>query len=761
MSKIISVLILYVILQISEGINITCDSFENSCGKCIGFAGARCIWCSAPQDISEKRCQTEDYKYNTKWCKKEYIVNPEPINEIMKQNDEFSPGTPTIKPVQFRPQHLKIKMRPGVPFSFDMSYKPAKHFPLDVYYLMDHSYTMRPQTKILQQQGRQLLMELEKFTNNVQFGVGSFVEKPAFPFANPNIHIAYSFKNHLKLTKNMSMFEEVLMKIPEGSNYDDPEAGLDALMQVMKCEKELGWRPVARRIIVLCTDNTYHSAGDGKMVGAAIPNDMKCHLDSNGHYDSDLKYDYPSVTQINRVASKGAFLIIFAAVNTVKKEYEALKKSIQGSNYVEFKEKSNIVDIIKKEYLKSVEHTQINYDRLKNVELTLDPDCSKEGICRIKHNESLTMKATLEVKNCSPNNTLTMQVNPINLKESLTIEIGVVCECDCEKHGSGEMNSKRCNSAGTLQCGLCNCYDGRYGDKCQCFGNSTSNTDLDKCKLNVSDVYMCSGRGVCRCGECTKCVKGFSGDFCQFDDKACERVNGKLCADRGVCRLGRCECDAHWTGNDCSCPEDDSDCIAPYSKEVCSGNGKCHCGECSCNKMEGKDDIYGGTFCDHCDDCTEKRCQELGEYIHCVMFNNKTYCDQIFHETETVIDMVSKTDNKSENWNVAQECNKALDNGTVILFRHYYEGKKIHFLVQKELDVLPVANIWVAVGSSIGAVLLIGLLTGVIWKILIDIHDKKEYAKFASEAQAQGFVVSNPWYRSPANNFSNPAFNNN
>ncbi|KAM3962806.1 integrin beta pat-3-like [Aphomia sociella] len=736
--------------------NITCTSFD-SCGECIGFGGARCMWCSEPTDMYERRCQVDSYNAK-RWCKREHIVNPKLTNPIWKKDEEFSSGSPTTKPVQFRPQRLKLKVRPGIPFTFNLSYKPAKHYPLDIYYLMDHSYTMRPQTKTLQEQGRLILEELEKFTNNVQFGVGSFVEKPSFPYADPNLHIAYSFKNLLKLTKNISMFENILKAIPQGSNYDDPEAGFDALMQVMTCEKEIGWRPVARRIIVLCTDSTYHSAGDGKMVGADVPNDMKCHLNSTGFYDQDLVYDYPSVTQINRVASKGAFLIIFAAVNDVKNEYEALKQGIQGSKYVEFKEKSNIVDIIKKEYLKSVQHMQLNYRRLNNLQLKLEPDCSKEGICKIFHDESLIMNATLEIKNCPPNKRLTLEINPINLNEKLTIDIEVVCECDCEKKG-GAINAERCNSSGTLQCGICRCNHGRYGDKCQCSGNSTSTTDIEKCKFKTEDMNVCSGRGICRCGKCVRCNDGFSGEFCQYDDTACNRFNGKLCADKGKCRLGRCDCDAHWTGDDCHCPDHDFDCIAPYSKEVCSGNGKCHCGECMCNKVKNKNDIYGGAFCDRCEECSEKRCQELGDYVHCLVFNNETYCDQQFNVTESAVQMVSKTDNNTMTWNVGDQCSKKLDNGTAILFKYFYTGRKVNFIVQKELDVLPAANIWVAVGSAIGAVLLIGLITGIAWKILVDMLDKKEYEKFAAQAQAEGYIVSqNPWYEPPVNIFANPTY---
>lgn len=151
----------------------------------------------------------------------------------------------------------------------------------------------------------------------------------------------------------MKAFEQFVNGSEFGSNYDDAEAGLDALMQVMKCEKEIGWRTDTRRIIVLATDNTYHSAGDGKMLGAIKPNDMKCHLKDNEYKGEDsLKYDYPSVSAINKVAKEGNFLIIFAIAGSsdILNIYKALSGQISVSKYAELKAESNILEIIQSAY---------------------------------------------------------------------------------------------------------------------------------------------------------------------------------------------------------------------------------------------------------------------------------------------------------------------------------------------------------------------------------------------------------------------------
>jgi hypothetical protein len=84
--------------------------------------------------------------------------------------------------VQFKPQSMFVRLRPGAKYNFQMFYKPAKDFPLDIYFLLDYSYTMKTHVRELRLQAQKVYQELIKFTNNVRFGVGSFVDKPDFPY---------------------------------------------------------------------------------------------------------------------------------------------------------------------------------------------------------------------------------------------------------------------------------------------------------------------------------------------------------------------------------------------------------------------------------------------------------------------------------------------------------------------------------------------------------------------------------------------------
>lgn len=87
-------------------------------------------------------------------------------------------------------------------------------------------------------------------------------------------------------------------------NIDEPEAGLDALMQIMSCESYMNWLPDSRKIVVMATDGTLHWAGDGILMGGVKRNFSQCWLDKNGVYTKSLENDYPSLEEIYRKLQK-------------------------------------------------------------------------------------------------------------------------------------------------------------------------------------------------------------------------------------------------------------------------------------------------------------------------------------------------------------------------------------------------------------------------------------------------------------------------
>jgi hypothetical protein len=61
------------------------------------------------------------------------------------------------------------------------------------------------------------------------------------------------------------LFQHEVSAANVSGNVDEPEGGLDALMQSLVCEEEIGWRRNASRLLVFSTDSGFHMAGDGKV----------------------------------------------------------------------------------------------------------------------------------------------------------------------------------------------------------------------------------------------------------------------------------------------------------------------------------------------------------------------------------------------------------------------------------------------------------------------------------------------------------------
>jgi hypothetical protein len=63
----------------------------------------------------------------------------------------------------------------------------------------------------------------------------------------------------------IDLFQHQVSAANVSGNVDEPEGGLDALMQSVVCSEEIGWRRNTRKLLVFSTDSGFHMAGDGKV----------------------------------------------------------------------------------------------------------------------------------------------------------------------------------------------------------------------------------------------------------------------------------------------------------------------------------------------------------------------------------------------------------------------------------------------------------------------------------------------------------------
>lgn len=239
--------------------------------------------------------------------------------------------------------------------------------------------------------GPDLTETLTDLTENYRIAFGSYIH----PNDAENFEIKgqhrnapkYVFQHHLNFTHNID--DLITTKVNKPNNMQtidnfDAAAGLDGLMQVLLCNEEIGWSENARKIVLLVTDSPMHTAGDGLLSGAVEPNPGICFVDSEGRYSTPLKYDYPSVRDVDRQLKKRKIYIIMAAKRNCLDWYTALHRLIPEATYVAKlrKDSANLIQSIRKGYYQFTKRTTLylNATRIEGVETEFFADCHDTGV---------------------------------------------------------------------------------------------------------------------------------------------------------------------------------------------------------------------------------------------------------------------------------------------------------------------------------------------------------------------------------------------
>ncbi|XP_065200071.1 integrin beta-PS-like isoform X1 [Planococcus citri] len=767
--------------------NWNCAS-KGRCDECIRTYG--CEWCSDPA-LKDRRCSKigESAK-----CSANYIINPiietvanvsRPLSEVIKGDGSSSVTSSSSQGsiVQVMPQLISINLRPneGNPYRFKVWYRQATDYPVDLYYLMDLSNSMKDDKDKLSALGSELAETMTKITGNFRLGFGSFVDKVVMPYVSivpkrllqpcdddrdSECVAPYGFRNHMSLSSSPDFAEQVKSANVSG-NLDAPEGGFDAIMQAIVCREQIGWRNQARKLLVFSTDSSFHYAGDGKLGGIIKPNDGCCHLDNSGLYTHSTVQDYPSVSQINAKVKENSINVIFAVTADQIELYKQLGNHIEGSSAGELSsDSSNVVRLVVDQYNKITSKVQLKEKNLGNdFRIKYFTKCLNSNGALMETNEcsgfkvgqTIEFDVELELLRCPEGKTeytRQFQIYPVGIEDGMTVEVHMICDCNCQNpgHPSYQENSPKCSGNGVLKCGVCECYPGFSGDDCSC----TSGADkTDKCHP-VNSTQLCSGRGVCKCNKC-ECEsyngnETFYGEFCQCNNFACPRTGGKLCSGLGECVCGKCQCFPGWINEACSCENSTTNCIPPNGNEAdtCSGHGQCICNKCQCDQAGG----YSGKYCNKCPTCNTK-CNELKDCVQCKVHQSgpltQEQCDKCSYNI-TEIDYLKVTD---EDYFCSayddQDCR----------FTYIYEviGSQVNVLAQKNKECPPQARIPGVVFSVILSIVLIGLAFLLMWKFITSMRDRREFAKFEKERMmAKWDAGQNPIYKQATSTFKNPTY---
>ncbi|XP_045552344.1 integrin beta-7 isoform X4 [Salmo salar] len=696
-----------------------------TCTECLRSLG--CAWCKqkgflAQGEPDERRCDREEALRN-RHCSDGQILNPQPA---IRSRAEEPMGTV----VQLEPQNLHLKLRVGMPQSFEVRFRRSEGYPIDLYYLMDLSYSMKDDLENIRNLGLEVVTAMKNITSAVRIGFGSFVDKVVDPYvstveaklANPCIEggkgpcqPAFSFKHVLKLTEDVEEFERKVSKQSISSNLDGPESGFDAIMQVAVCQDDIGWGNVTR-ILVYTSDDTFHLAGDGKLAGIYQPNDGKCHLNSNGLYNKDTVYDYPSVGHLSQVLSANNIRLIFAVTDQNIENYEALSEMIPQSVVGLLEDDSNNVVQLISEACNNLSSSILleHRDVPPGLGVSYSSHCGDDRLAQgqdrgecsdVRINQQVNFTVTVTSSSClSKTESFIIKVQGIN--EELRVTVETLCDCDCQ---DSEEQSSQCHGNGTFHCGICSCDSGHTGQRCECETQPDKDTSLavealcSPAQTNSTGTPLCSGRGSCVCGQCI-CWGQHRGQHCQCDDISCNRHNNMICGDQ-------CQ-----TSND----------------GICSHRGQCECNECHC---------HPGFFGRHC----TKPLAPCDTYRACV--------DCMLHES--AINMCHRRCGSAKPIRINGTQSFTCQDDTV---RFNVELINTGDIFVYYTDTSRGIDPWIInMGKAVVGIVLPGVIMIIIYRLMLEVSYQRERRRFLKDKENICWEdTQNPLFQEALTTFTNP-----
>uniref|UniRef100_H2S757 Integrin beta n=1 Tax=Takifugu rubripes TaxID=31033 RepID=H2S757_TAKRU len=756
-----------------------------SCGECIQVSES-CGWCTdlmKPQQSKSARCDDLESLKKRK-CTAESIENPRGSVVVDKDkpvtNRRNEPGK--LKPeqiTQIQPQKLTLTLRSGEPQTFKLKFKRAEDYPIDLYYLMDLSFSMKDDLENVKNLGTDLMKEMQKITSDFRIGFGSFVEKTVMPYisttparlANPctgnqNCTSPFSYKNVLKLTNKGDEFNRLVSQQQISGNLDSPEGGFDAIMQVAVCQNEIGWRNVTR-LLVFSTDAGFHFAGDGKLGGIVLPNDGKCHLEKD-MYTMSHYYDYPSIAHLVQKLSDHNIQTIFAVTEEFQPVYKELKNLIPKSAVGTLSSNSsNVIKLIIDAYNSLSSEVILENGKLpEGVSINYKSIC-KNGVegtgengrkcSNISIGDEVFFQISVQADKCpADSRSETIRIKPLGFTEEVEIVVNFICDCECA--AKGEPQSSKCdNGNGIFQCGACKCNEGRIGRVCECSKDDVHTEDLDANCRKDNGTDICSNNGDCVCGTC-ECKKRqnpaeiYSGKYCECDNFNCDRSNNMLCGGHGRCECRKCICDANYTGSACDCSMDKSTCMAKNG-QLCNGRGLCECGICKCTDVK-----FQGPTCEICPTCPGV-CQEHKDCVLCRAFPSEKPCVNCSYFDLVKVADRDKLPQPTDQSFPLTHCKVRDENDCWVYYTFAIQNQtRLVHVVEKPgctegPDIVPI------VAGVVAGIVLIGLALLLIWKLLMIIHDRREFAKFEKEKMnAKWDTGENPIYKSAVTTVVNPKY---
>ncbi|XP_028969318.2 integrin beta-5 isoform X1 [Esox lucius] len=546
--------------NVAQGLNVCMSGSATSCEECL-LIHPSCAWC-AQEEFGRvrtlmSRCDLSQ-NLQKRGCEAYNIENPRSTTRVVKSEPLSSKGSgPTqYDVIQIMPQKISLSLRPSDQTSFKVQVRQVEDYPVDLYYLMDLSLSMKDDLDSIRNLGTKLADEMRKLTSNFRLGFGSFVDKNMSPFSYtapkyqdnpcngyklfPNCVPSFGFRHLLSLTDKVDRFNEEVQKQMVSRNRDAPEGGFDAILQAAVCKERIGWRKEAFHLLVFATDDVPHLALDGKLGGLVQPHDGKCHMNEKNEYSGSTEMDYPSLALLGEKLAENNIYLIFAVTKRHYVIYKNFTTLIPGTT-VEIldADSKNIIQLIVNAYNNIRSKVELTvWDQPEDLSLTFTATCQDgqplPGLRKcadLKIGDTVSFNVSVEARGCPPPGTRqSFTVKPVGFKDRLEVSVDYRCDCGCTHRARA--NSSRCSSRGQYVCGTCRCDTGHLGARCECHEGEAGAVYQGACR-EAEGKQICSGRGECSCNQCLCYESEFGkiyGTFCECDDFSCARHKGVLCS---------------------------------------------------------------------------------------------------------------------------------------------------------------------------------------------------------------------------------------
>ncbi len=242
---------------------------------------------------------------------------PEPVVVEVAADATTDPGASTVETVESAEgaaisiEAVSVALRPGSQATVSVDVEVRELPPVyDVFLLQDLSGSFWDDLPNVQAQFSGLYDSLTA-DSDVQFGVGSFIDKPVEYFGWTG---DYVYQTHLGVTGDKAALQESLDGLFTRSGYDWKEAQLEGLVQVALRGDEISFRDGAQKFVVLSTDAAFHQEGDYDWAEAGA-ND----------YDTEIEdEDYPTIAAVGELLKAAGITPVFAVTEWVADYYQAL-----------------------------------------------------------------------------------------------------------------------------------------------------------------------------------------------------------------------------------------------------------------------------------------------------------------------------------------------------------------------------------------------------------------------------------------------------